>query len=136
MNLDNNPDFIRTIVFFRRSITTRPWGSFWTFVQNQKCTVKVISVTKGECLSLQRHKLRDQLYVIIDPIRIQYGLSIESLVTVDAVPFQEFFFVRGMLHRAINNTDKAEARYLEIAFGKYKESDIERLVDKYNRGNG
>ena len=111
----------------------RPWGHFDTFIENERCTVKILTVQKGEALSLQRHKKRDQLYIILDPIQIHYGPTQAELTIVDAVPYQTFYFPRGMLHRAVNNTENQVARYLEIATGKYDEEDIERLDDRYGR---
>jgi oxalate decarboxylase/phosphoglucose isomerase-like protein (cupin superfamily) len=114
----------------------RPWGYQWMICENEKSiTAKVIHIGKNEMLSLQRHKGRDQLYYIIDRMTIQYEDSDSSLVTVEAESGDTFYFPRGMLHRAINKTDKDFARFFEVAFGVNDESDIVRVSDKYSRAD-
>lgn len=111
---------------------SRPWGSFFVFSKNEKCTVKILEVTKGECLSLQKHKNRDQLYYIIDELTIVLFKNGQRMI-IDAKPGEFFYFKAGELHRAINNSRKEKARYLEVSYGDYDEEDIERLEDKYGR---
>jgi len=110
----------------------RPWGYFYVFAENKKCTVKILKVAKGECLSLQRHKNRDQLYYIIDKLTIVSEVG-GNIVPIEAEPESFFLFKAGELHRAMNNTEKEFARYLEISVGDYDENDIERIEDKYGR---
>lgn len=111
---------------------SRPWGFFYVFAENKNCTVKVLEVKKNECLSLQKHRSRDQLYFIIDPLTIVKVVHGERVV-IDAKEGEMFYFKAGELHRAMNNTKKEFARYLEVSFGQYDEADIERVEDKYGR---
>ena len=116
---------------------SRPWGWQQCFCENaDSITVKMIHINKSEMLSLQRHKGRDQLYIVVDAMQIQYEESDSQIVTIDAKPGDTFYFPRGTLHRALNNTDKEIVSFFEVASGVNDEGDIERLADKYQRGNG
>lgn len=106
----------------------RPWGSFDQYTHNQEVTVKIITVNPGGKLSVQRHKYRDEYWVMLDD-----GL-------VPTVGGNDLFLVSGerayiprkVVH-TIRNESTTPARFLEIAFGHFDEQDIERLEDKYGR---
>jgi mannose-1-phosphate guanylyltransferase/mannose-6-phosphate isomerase len=118
----------------------RPWGWFEQFITNKKCSVKIMFINHGECISLQRHTKRSQYYYILDD---DFLISEGSLrhgqfntFTVDqnlARAGDSFFFPKGKVHRAKYVGKKKYGRYLEISIGKYNEKDIERLEDKYGR---
>jgi len=105
----------------------RPWGGFRRFTCNEPSTVKIITVKPGEAFSLQYHKERSEFWRV---------LSGEGEVTLGderklASPGQEFFIAAGEKHRAA-----ALGRplvILEIAFGRFREDDIVRIEDRYNR---
>jgi mannose-6-phosphate isomerase len=105
----------------------RPWGRFRRYTHGETTTVKVITVDAGQDLSLQRHQHRDELWIVLDP-----GLCVrigdESTV---AEAGDEFFIPRGTVHRASGGPHGA--RFLEVAFGRFDEDDIERLEDRYGR---
>jgi mannose-1-phosphate guanylyltransferase/mannose-1-phosphate guanylyltransferase/mannose-6-phosphate isomerase len=105
----------------------RPWGSFDRFTHNEISTVKIITVNAGEAFSLQRHHSRSEWWKI---------LSGSGIVTIDGVensaqPGDEYVIPQGSVHRASAGTEPLT--FLEIAFGQFEESDIERLEDKYGR---
>ena len=125
----------------------RPWGFFVKFVENaDNITIKLISVSPGEALSLQRHKDRDQLYYVLDTnIDIVACVDDRSIDDTEVArqilhkaktfrgkPEDMYFFERGVWHRAVATGDKP-ARYVEVAWGHNDEKDIERAHDKYNR---
>ena len=115
-------------------LISRPWGKMIRFCKNAKnITVKVLYIAYNECISLQRHKGRDQFYYILDPITIVRINKSGNKILTKAQPGDEFYFHRGDIHRAINNKTYPFARYLEISFGNYNEKDIERIEDKYGR---
>ena len=106
---------------------SRPWGDFVEFVKNQPCTVKIITVNKGEAFSLQYHESRDEFW------RILQG---KGLVTIGdekkpLVVGEDYFVPKKSLHR-IEATDE-NVVLLEIAYGSFDENDIIRVEDKYNR---
>jgi mannose-6-phosphate isomerase len=108
----------------------RPWGRFRRYTHGEPTTVKVISVDPGGELSLQRHRHRDELWVMLDDgLTVQVGDEV-----VEARSGQEFLIPRGTVHRVSAGPGTAPRRFLEIAFGTFDERDIERLEDRYGRG--
>ncbi len=58
----------------------RPWGGFIKFIDNKPCTVKILSLKKGESLSLQYHNLREEFwYLISGKINVTIGKNLKSL---------------------------------------------------------
>ncbi|MGV1007128.1 MAG: phosphomannose isomerase type II C-terminal cupin domain [Dermatophilaceae bacterium] len=106
----------------------RPWGQFEQFVSNETVTVKIITVEPGHRLSLQRHMHRGEMWQVLDvPIDI----------TVDerqwtAKPGETVWVPHGAIHR-MGNSGTAAGRLLEVGFGYFDETDIERLEDDYAR---
>jgi mannose-6-phosphate isomerase len=106
----------------------RPWGRFRRYTHGEESTVKLITVDAGQELSLQRHEHRDELWIVLDPgLRVRLGDEV-----IDADPGDEFFIPRGTLHRASGG--ERPARFVEVAFGRFDEQDIERFDDRYGRG--
>jgi mannose-6-phosphate isomerase len=106
----------------------RPWGRFRRYAHAEPTTVKIITVEGGQQLSLQRHEHRDELWVVLDPgLRVQIGDDVHEAAVGD-----EHLIPRGTVHRASADGPGA-ARFLEVAFGRFDEDDIERLEDRYGR---
>lgn len=108
-------------------VDERPWGRFTQFTHDEISTVKIITVSSGEALSLQKHRERDEFWHV---------LSGEGFVTVGETELpagtgDEFFIPRGTLHRIRGGSQPISV--LEIAFGHFDENDIQRLEDKYGR---
>ena len=106
----------------------RPWGGFTQFCLNAPTTVKIIEVTAGAELSLQRHTHRAELWVALDD-----GLQVE----VDGRAWQpaveeQVWIPAGATHR-LSAPGTRGGRILEVAFGHFDEDDIERLSDRYGR---
>lgn len=107
--------------------TKKPWGGFSQYAFNEQCTVKIIEVKKGETLSLQSHKNRDELWIALDE-----GLKIEiDCECCGSKPGGEYFIPKGSKHR-LSSIDR-DARLLEVSFGEFDEDDITRYEDKYGR---
>ncbi len=110
-----------------KETTTRPWGSFVRFTNNELSTVKLLFINKGEQLSLQYHEKREEFWRV---------LSGNPLVLIDdreiqAKPDDEFDIKIKSKHRISAPVD--DVVILEIAKGNFEEDDIVRLEDKYNR---
>ncbi len=105
----------------------RPWGNFEKFCENEKCTVKIINVKPGEELSFQYHKKRDEFWKILSG-RAKIVVGEE---TKNGKEGDEFFIPKKTPHRA--KAEKSKVKILEISLGKFKESDVVRLEDKYQR---
>ncbi|HEU4676413.1 MAG TPA: glycosyltransferase [Motilibacteraceae bacterium] len=112
----------------REVLDRRPWGSFRRLSLNETTTVKVIEVDPGRRLSLQRHTRRGELWVVLDgPLHVHVD-GVESLVPSGA----SVWVPRGSVHRAASPGPHT-ARFLEVAFGEFREEDIERLEDDFSR---
>lgn len=105
----------------------RPWGNFRQFSHNQESTVKILTVEAGGTLSLQAHKKRDELWIVLDEgLRVQVDDEV-----IDARVGDEIVIMRGQRHRL--SSLGRRGRVLEVAFGHFDEADIERFDDAYGR---
>ena len=105
----------------------KPWGNFRQFSFNEQSTVKILTVASNQLLSGQKHKNRDELWVVLDP-----GLRVELDDEVFHPQAGEVFVImRGTKHRL--GSDGPEGRVMEISFGCFDENDIERFDDIYGR---
>ena len=105
----------------------KPWGNFRQFSLNELSTVKILTVASGQLLSAQKHKSRDELWIVLDP-----GLRVELDDEVFHPQVGEVFVItRKTKHRL--GSDGPEGRVLEISFGFFDENDIERYEDIYGR---
>ncbi len=105
----------------------RPWGSFRQFTLNEVSTVKIITVKAGEEFSLQYHNERDEFWKILEG-------QPEVIVgdqTTKASEGDEFNVPKKTNHRM--RAGETDVKFLEIAYGDFKEDDIVRLEDKYGR---
>ena len=105
----------------------RPWGEFEQFTENELCTVKIHSIKPNQEFSLQSHKMRDELWKVIE------GNVIVIIGTkkYDAKPGQEFLIKKNQKHKL--KAKKKKVMILEICFGKFSENDETRYEDKYGR---
>ena len=111
----------------KKRIDKKPWGKEEILVINEKVSVKIINITKGERLSLQRHKHRDEFLRIIDGT---------ALITIGNKNKEygkggEVFVKRETLHRIKALSDSLKV--LEISFGEFDKKDIIRVEDDYGR---
>jgi mannose-6-phosphate isomerase len=125
MTSETDTESARTEAVF---IAERPWGQFQQFVLNEICTVKIITVEAGHRLSLQRHGNRDEMWQVLD---VPMDVQVDDRAWTAEVG-ERVFVPGGSLHR-LGNSGERTGRILEIAFGSFDESDIERLHDDYAR---
>lgn len=106
----------------------RPWGRFDQYSHDETTTVKVITVEPGQRLSLQRHSHRSEYWIVLDgPVDVTVGEDTWTAQTGDKVWVEV-----GEAHR-LGNSGQGPVRVLELAYGRFDESDIERLEDDYSR---
>lgn len=111
-------------------IFSRPWGFYKTTVLNEMFQSKIIHVMPGQALSLQRHKRREEYWIVVNGTgEIQLDESVRPVF-----PGGTFFIPKGCKHR-ITNTSQTETLILtEVQLGDYfGEDDIERFEDRYTR---
>ena len=110
-----------------KETVNKPWGEYTRYTINQKHVVKIIKVQKGQSISLQSHKKRDELWFVMDD-----GLraEVEGKV-IFPKPGDKIEIPKGSRHRlsATSNT----GRVLEITLGDFDEEDVIRYDDLYGR---
>lgn len=109
----------------------RPWGGFIKFIDNKPCTVKILYIKRGESLSLQLHKLREEFwYLISGKVKVIFGRNLK-LIKKKILQEKEYIRIpKKFLHRmeGIENS-----KVLEISTGEFRENDEIRIEDKYGR---
>ncbi len=109
-----------------KNFENRPWGKFERFTLNQKSTVKIITVNKGEAFSLQYHNNRAEFWRVLKGV----GIATIGTETREVKEGDEILIPVNTHHRMVGITD---IEFLEIALGEFDESDIIRIEDKYGR---
>lgn len=105
----------------------RPWGKFHQYAHNEPVTVSLMTVKPGRRLSLQAHRMRAELWIVLDSgAEIQCGKRrlrprAGSMVWIPA----------GTAHRL--GSRQGVVRVLEVAFGNWQQTDIIRYEDDYAR---
>jgi mannose-1-phosphate guanylyltransferase/mannose-6-phosphate isomerase len=117
-----------TISASKRQID-RPWGSFVVIWTGDGHQVKVITIEPRQELSLQKHLLRRERWVVLSGCAVvQIGDDVCEMTPGDVanVPV-------GTRHR-ISNPGDGRLQVLETQFGDYLgEDDIVRFEDRYGR---
>jgi len=105
----------------------RPWGRFEKFHENKPCTVKLIYVDPNSRLSFQYHKNRTELWKVIRGTA-SVQLDDDNLILGEG---DTLVIPRKAKHRLGARAEGCVI--LEIAYGKFSESDIVRIEDDYKR---
>ncbi len=108
---------------------TRPWGEWLIIDIGPGFVVKRITVRPGQRLSLQRHRNRDESWVVVAGIaHVTRGGKTVSFGCGETIRI-----ARGTTHRVANQgTD--DVVFIEVQTGaRLSEDDIERLDDDYGR---
>jgi mannose-1-phosphate guanylyltransferase len=107
----------------------RPWGKYTVLEDSEGYKIKRIEVKAKGRLSLQRHKHRNEHWVVV---------SGSATVTIDDKTFilhqnESTYIKAGQVHRLLNDTNETLI-IIESQVGSYTgEDDIERLEDDYKR---
>jgi mannose-6-phosphate isomerase-like protein (cupin superfamily) len=105
----------------------RPWGKFERFIENEKCTVKILYLNPHSKTSLQIHKNRDEFWKVLDGCaRVELEDRIFSASKGDVIQIS-----KNLKHRVI--TENKSCVIMEISLGEFNENDIIRIEDDYNR---
>lgn len=103
----------------------KPWGCFEKLTDNEKTTVKVITILAGNRTSLQFHENRSEKWYVLNGEGYAILEEKKKIQTGD-----EISIPKKAVHRLEATTDM---KILEISFGLFQESDIKRLEDDYVR---
>ena len=105
----------------------RPWGSFEDFTLNETTTVKILRVSAGKRLSLQKHSKRSEYWKVIEGDGVAQIDEEERQVHIG----DEVQIHAGSLHRLTGGEHGVAV--LEISFGEFDENDIVRTEDDFGR---
>ncbi|MFN3412187.1 MAG: sugar phosphate nucleotidyltransferase [Exilispira sp.] len=121
----------------------KPWGYFKDLYMNNNYSedndkydeknscykIKIIKINKGEQISLQIHKYREEYWTIIEG----NGKVIIEDKEYYAEKGKQFFIPKNIRHQAIASKE-SELVFVEVQIGQIiSEEDIIRLKDIYNR---
>ncbi len=91
--------------------------------------IKQITVYPDKQLSLQKHLLREETWVVTGG----YGLvTIDYLKPIMVNQGSVVVIAQNQLHR-IKNISFINLEFIEITFGKFDEADIQRIADDFDR---
>lgn len=103
-----------------------PWGHFINFWR-KGLNVKIIEVKPESRLSLQSHKLRDEVWFLLAG-DLECQIADKLIKMKKGIPY---LISRGIRHR-LSAFEKG-GKIIEISFGKFDEKDIVRMEDDYGR---
>lgn len=110
-------------------VVYRPWGKYDTIDEGTNFKVKRITVNPGERLSLQRHKLRAEHWVVVSGTAKVKIENKELLLAAN----QSTYIPIGSAH-SLENPYQKPLEIIEVQTGVYtEEDDVIRLEDKYGR---
>ncbi|MDE1855029.1 MAG: phosphomannose isomerase type II C-terminal cupin domain [Candidatus Micrarchaeota archaeon] len=116
----------RFLIPSKKITDVRPWGGFEQFVNNEKCSVKLLYIKKGKRLSYQYHNHRSEVWHVVSG-RVLMTINGKNLLLGKGgeavIPVKAKHRGKGL----------ADAVILEIDYGKFDEDDIVRLQDDFNR---
>lgn len=104
---------------------SRPWGHYELLTENEKTTVKIISLHAGNRTSLQLHKHRSEKWYVLSGEGYATFKEKKKIKSGD-----ELFVPKTTEHRLEAITDM---KVLEISYGFFDELDITRIDDDYSR---
>lgn len=108
---------------------TRPWGEWMVIDAGAGYVVKRIIVRPGQRLSLQRHRHRDEHWVVVAGTALVTRGDATGALGVGGTAF----IARGETHR-LANPGSEDVVLIEVQLGALlSEDDIERLEDAYGR---
>ncbi len=110
----------------KNKIIVKPWGSYTLLEKKQGYWIKKLFVRKGARISLQSHKKRCEIWIVLSG-------NIEAVKGTAHLLLAEGAFLKiekGEKHRI---TGLKDSWVLEVAFGTMQEHDITRFDDDYGR---
>ena len=107
---------------------TRLWGTQTQLTLNESTSVAFLKVNPGQALSEQSHKLRSELWIVLEG---EMDVELDSKILRLSGLGAKVFIPAGAHHRAYGLDQ--QCTYMEIAYGHYDPEDIVRYKDMYNR---
>ena len=106
----------------------KPWGSYIELYRDKNFLLKILNISPGKKISLQKHKKRSEHWTVVEgEASILLGKKNISLSVNDSI-----FVPKEEVHR-ISNSTQDPLKIIEIQSGEYDENDIIRLDDMFGR---
>ncbi len=110
----------------RKVVVKKPWGEFENFQKEETWNLKTITIEAGQRLSLQSHKKREEVWVLVEGKAIAtMGDEKIKMKSGDLVRIK-----KGQKHRIESGVG---AKFVEVGLGDFDENDIVRYEDDYGR---
>ena len=107
----------------------RPWGSYLSIAKDKRWQVKILEVSVGASLSLQKHHHRAEHWVVVQGTALVKVGEKENILHEN----QSTYIPLGVKHQ-LSNAGKSILRIIEVQSGDYLgEDDIVRYKDQYGR---
>jgi mannose-6-phosphate isomerase-like protein (cupin superfamily) len=109
----------------------KPWGHETIWAHTERYVGKILHVNKGESLSLQYHRVKDEtIRVLAGALSFEVGRGTGRRRTVRIGPGGGWHITPGTRHRmtALEDTDILEVSTPEL-------DDVVRLEDRYGRAS-
>lgn len=107
----------------------KPWGHETIWARTDRYVGKILHVRKGESLSLQYHRVKEEtIRIVAGSLDLEVGGEDGPRRTVRLAPGDAFHIPPGTRHRmiAVEETDVLEVSTPEL-------DDVVRLEDRYGR---
>lgn len=104
----------------------KPWGKYVILEKKRDYWIKKLFVRQGEKLSLQSHKNRFEIWIVLSG-RIEVMKGNSSLL------LKEGDFLKINKKEKHRITGLKDSWILETAFGQVRENDVIRFKDDYGR---
>jgi mannose-6-phosphate isomerase-like protein (cupin superfamily) len=107
----------------------KPWGHELIWAHTERYVGKILHVKKGESLSLQYHRVKDEtVMVLAGRLRFEHFADGATPDVTELGPREPFRIRPGLRHRmtALEDTDIVEVSTPEL-------DDVVRLEDRYGR---
>ena len=115
---------------YQAKMVEKPWGYELLWAHTERYVGKVLHIKKGEALSLQYHKIKDETIRLLNG-RMTMDLETDGEKTsVEIGPGDCLHIMPGMRHRmiAVEDCDVLEVSTPEL-------DDVVRLEDRYGRAD-
>lgn len=128
-SINNNFKLNRFKFYSKKKLFRRPWGFYRNLFRGKNFLIKELVVKKNGCLSLQKHKYREEYWLIF-----QGNPEVTLNKRIIKTKVNDFIHIpKGSIHR-INNKGNKEVKIIEAQIGHIlKENDIVRFQDIYGR---
>ena len=110
-------------------VVHKPWGHELIWAHTGRYVGKILHVKKGESLSLQYHRVKDETIMVLSGrLRFEFFAEGDEPRSHELGPREPFHISPGLRHRmiAIEDTDVLEVSTPEL-------DDVVRLEDRYGR---